>query len=186
MKTKFLNKLNSIKIYLIGNLENENEIDAKNWRHLVTVEFAKLNITCLDPLKRNFENFPQESLNFRQTMKKELADGNYNYVRNIYKNVRRQDLSLVDKSDAIFCVLNPDVPTWGTCEELSVSTKANKPIFLTVKGGKSKTPLWITSMIPENYNFDSIEDAIRRVKDIDAGLYEIDEKYWRLLLPNLR
>jgi hypothetical protein len=55
-----------------------------------------------------------------------------------------------------------------------------------MEGGKNKTPLWMMGMLPHHYIYDSIEDIIVMIKDIDSGRKEIDSDRWRLLKEELR
>ncbi len=69
---------------------------------------------------------------------------------------------------------------------LYTSLLKEKPIFLSIEGGKKKTPLWILGQIPHNYIYDSVEDIVDMVKKIDSGEKEVDSERWRLLREELR
>ena len=100
--------------------------------------------------------------------------------------VRSYDLNLVDRSDFIIAHLLPDVASWGSAEELVTAVRMKKPIFISMEGGKTKTPLWIMGMIPHNYIYDSIEEIMDMIKQIDSGEKKIDSDRWRLLRKELR
>ena len=53
-------------------------------------------------------------------------------------------------------------------------------------GGKSKTPLWLMGMMPHQYIYDSIEDVVAMLGEIDDGNKEIDSDRWRLLRKDMR
>ena len=55
-----------------------------------------------------------------------------------------------------------------------------------MEGGKEATPLWMMGMVPHHYIYDSVEDIISMIKDIDDGKKEIDSDRWRLLREDLR
>ena len=61
-----------------------------------------------------------------------------------------------------------------------------KPIFVTIEGGKEKTPLWMLAMFPHKYIYDTIEEAIEMIERIDDGDKEIDSDRWRLLKKEYR
>ena len=67
----------------------------------------------------------------------------------------RYDLNLVDRSDFIIAHILPDVASWGSAEELVTAVRMKKPIFISMEGGKSQTPLWILGMLPHNYIYNS-------------------------------
>jgi hypothetical protein len=78
------------------------------------------------------------------------------------------------------------VASWGSAEELVTAVRMKKPIFISMEGGKAKTPLWIMGMIPHNYIYDSIEEIMEMIKQIDSGEKKIDSDRWRLLRKELR
>ena len=55
-----------------------------------------------------------------------------------------------------------------------------------MEGGKHKTPLWMMGMLPHNYIYDSIEEVVDMVKQIDSGAKKIDSDRWRLLKKDIR
>ena len=55
-----------------------------------------------------------------------------------------------------------------------------------MEGGKHATPLWIMGMLPHHYIYDSIEEVVDMVKQIDSGKKDIDSDRWRLLRKELR
>ena len=61
-----------------------------------------------------------------------------------------------------------------------------KPIFISMEGGKSQTPLWIMGMLPHHYIYDSIDDVLNMIKQINDGKKPIDSDRWRLLREDLR
>ena len=69
---------------------------------------------------------------------------------------------------------------------LVTAVRMKKPIFISMEGGKVKTPLWIMGMIPHNYIYDSIEEIMEMIKQIDSGEKKIDSDRWRLLRRDLR
>ena len=67
--------------------------------------------------------------------------GYYNDVVERMTRVRSYDLNLVDRSDFIIAHLLPDVASWGSAEELVTAVRMKKPVFISMQGGKAKTPL---------------------------------------------
>jgi hypothetical protein len=61
-----------------------------------------------------------------------------------------------------------------------------KPVFMFVEGGKKQVPLWILGMIPHNFIFDTLDDIILKLNEINDGKEKIDPKYWRLLRKDYR
>jgi len=59
-------------------------------------------------------------------------------------------------------------------------------MFIAMEGGKKNTPLWLMGMIPHQYIYDTIDDVINMISEIDDGNKEIDSYRWRLLRKELR
>ena len=93
----------------------------------------------------------EEDEGARQRMADDLANGYYGDVAERMSIVRSYDLNLVDRSDFIVAHIVPDVASWGSAEELVTAVRMKKPTFVSVEGGKNKTPLWLLGMMPHNY-----------------------------------
>jgi len=102
------------------------------------------------------------------------------------RTVRNYDLNLVDRSDFIIAHILPEVASWGSAEELVTAVRAKKPIFISMEGGKAKTPLWIMGMIPHNYIYGSVDEVLEMIHQINDGKKSIDSDRWRLLRQDLR
>ena len=61
-----------------------------------------------------------------------------------------------------------------------------KPNFVSVEGGKNKTPLWLLGMMPHNYFYNDIDEVLDMIRKIDSGEKKIDSDRWRLLRKELR
>lgn len=115
-----------------------------------------------------------------------IKDNNYGVVADHMKKVRSFDLSMVDRSDFIICYLNPEVPTFGTMEELSWAARCKKPTFIVIEGGKQKTPFWVMGMFPHKYIYNTFEEVVKTLEKIDDGKIQINSDRWRLFEPHLR
>jgi hypothetical protein len=61
-----------------------------------------------------------------------------------------------------------------------------KPIFISMEGGKSKTPLWMFGMLPHKYIYNNLDEIVDMLYAIDNGSKEIDSDRWRLLRNEYR
>ena len=177
------NILEKTKTYLVGHMQYA---DGKDWRDYVESELHPLNITVFNPYKKPFVKDVEEDDAARQRMSDDMDKGYYSDVVERMTQVRSYDLNLVDRSDFIIAHLLPDVASWGSAEELVTAVRMKKPVFISMQGGKAKTPLWIMGMIPHNYIYDSVEDIMEMIKQIDSGEKKIDSDRWRLLRKDLR
>ena len=161
-------------------------LSGRNWREEVTEKLEPLGITCFDPYKKPFMKDVEEDEASRQEMETWMRTKQYDRVTERMKMVRAYDLNLVDRSDFIIAHLAPDVASWGSAEELTLAVREKKPIFISMKGGKSKTPLWMLGMLPHKYIYNSIDEIVEMISAIDSGNKPIDSDRWRLLKKEYR
>lgn len=175
--------LNGTRLYTIGAMEYE---DGQGWRNTVKTVLEPLGITVFDPYHKPFVNEIKEDQEARTSLKDWMDTGQWDKVAERMKDVRRDDLRLVDLSDFFIVYINPKIPSWGSAEEIYWGNRLKKPIFLFVEGGKSKTPLWIMGTIPHKYIYGSLDEILETIKKINSGEKSIDSDRWRLLKPEFR
>ena len=177
------NVLEKTRTYLVGHMQYA---DGRNWRDAVEEELGKLNITVFNPYKKPFVKDVDEDEEARYKMHEDMGNGYYNDVAERMSTVRSYDLNLVDRSDFIVAHLLPDVASWGSAEEIVTAVRMKKPIFISMQGGKSQTPLWMMGMLPHHYIYDSIEEVLEMIHQINDGKKAIDSDRWSLLRKELR
>lgn len=175
--------LSKTKCYMIGHMQYG---DGQPWRKYVKRHLNPLGITCFDPYIKPFVNDIPEDDEARAKLTRNMDIGNFDEVAEHMKQVRAHDLNLCDRSDLIIGKITPSVPSWGTPEELVTSVRMKKPIFLAIEGGKNKCPLWIMGMIPHKYIYNSEEEIVKMIKNINNGTVKIDSDRWRLLQHQYR
>ena len=122
----------------------------------------------------------------RHEMEAWMKTKQYSRVTERMKVVRSYDLNLVDRSDFIIAHLVPDVASWGSAEEIVTAVRMKKPVFVSMEGGKTKTPLWMLGMFPHKYIYNSLDEIVDMLKAIDDGTKPIDSDRWRLLRKEFR
>ena len=177
------NVLDKTRTYLVGHMQYS---DGRDWREHVEKELESLNITVFNPYKKPFVKDVNEDETARTRMSEDMVNGYYSDVAERMSTVRSYDLNLVDRSDFIIAHLLPDVASWGSAEEIVTAVRMKKPIFISMEGGKTKTPLWMMGMLPHHYIYDSIEEVLDMLQQIDSGAKKIDSDRWRLLRKELR
>ena len=178
-----MNTLFKTRTYLVGHMQYAS---GRNWRDNVEEELRPLGIRIFNPYKKPFVKDVSEDEEDRLSLAHCMEQGYYNDVAERMSTVRSYDLNLVDRSDFIIAHLVPEVASWGSAEEIVTAVRMKKPIFISMEGGKSKTPLWMMGMLPHHYIYDSIEDVLAMIRAIDSGEKEIDSDRWRLLREELR
>ena len=175
--------LEKTRTYLVGHMQYAN---GRDWREYVEEELRPLGIRIFNPYKKPFVKDVNEDESIRAATELNMKRGYFSDVAERMKRIRSYDLNLVDRSDFIIAHLLPEVASWGSAEEIVTAVRMKKPIFVSMEGGKSKTPLWMMGMLPHHYIYDSIEEVVEMIKSIDSGEKEIDSDRWRLLKKELR
>lgn len=178
-----LNLLEGTKTYLVGHMQY---LSGRDWREEVSRNLKALKITCFDPYKKPFVKDVEEDESSREEMESWMATKQYDRVTERMKIVRSYDLNLVDRSDFIIANLVPDVASWGSAEEITTAVRMKKPVFISMEGGKEKTPLWMLGMFPHKYIYNSLDEIIKMLYSIDSGSKNIDSDRWRLLKKEYR
>lgn len=177
------NILYKTKTYLVGHMQY---LSGRDWREEVTEKLTPLSITCFDPYKKPFIKDVAEDEASRKDMETWMKTKQYDRVTDKMKTVRAYDLNLVDRSDFIIAHLVPDVASWGSAEEIVTAVRMKKPIFISMEGGKAKTPLWMLGMLPHKYIYNSLDEVIEMLYAIDNEDKPIDSDRWRLLRKEYR
>ena len=177
------NLLYKTRTYLVGHMQY---LSGRDWRKEVTEKLSPLEIICFNPYEKPFIKDVEEDEASRREMETWMKTKQYDRVTEKMKTVRAYDLNLVDRSDFIIAHLVPDVARWGSAEEIVTAVREKKPVFISMEGGKSKTPLWMLGMLPHKYIYNSIDEIIEMLYAIDSGSKPIDSDRWRLLRKQFR
>jgi hypothetical protein len=161
-------------------------LSGRDWRAEVTESLKPLSITCFNPYEKPFIKDVEEDEASRQEMETWMKTKQYDRATERLKTIRSYDLNLVDRSDFIVAHLVPEVASWGSAEEIVTAVRMKKPIFISMEGGKSKTPLWMLGMLPHKYIYNNVDEIIDMLRAIDRGEKEIDSDRWRLLKKEFR
>ena len=175
--------LNKTRTYLVGHMQYAN---GRGWREEVTPSLIEMGITVFDPYHKPFIDDVIEDEEARLHLADWMKSEEYDRVSERMRRVRNFDLRICDLSDFIIAHINPSVASWGSAEEIVTCCRANKPVFISVEGGKSKTPLWIMGMFPHKYIYNNVQEVIKMLKRIDNEEKIIDSDRWKLLKPEYR
>jgi hypothetical protein len=160
--------------------------DGRSWREIVKSELANRNISFFDPYYKPFIHDVPEDEMARADLKRWMESEQYDLVQQRMWEIRGYDLRLCDICDFFIAHINPAIASWGSAEEMTTIIREKKPLFLSVEGGKKKTPLWIMGKIPHKYIYNDIYEVINTIKYIDDGIIKMSSDRWKLLKPELR
>ena len=177
------NLLYKTRTYLVGHMQY---LSGRDWRKEITDKLEPLNVMCFNPYEKPFMKDVEEDEASREEMETWMRTKQYDRASERMKMVRAYDLNLVDRSDFIIAHLVPDVASWGSAEEIVTAVREKKPVFVSMEGGKSKTPLWMLGMLPHKYIYNSLDEIVDMLYAIDNGSKPIDSDRWRLLRKEFR
>ena len=178
-----MNILNNTKTYLVGHMQYA---DGSGWRKRVRSELEPLGITVFDPYDKPFVKDLNEGPEVRAEFKRKMENEEYDYIQEKMREIRIFDLNLVDRSDFIIAQIGPNVPRWGSAEELVTAVRMKKPVFISVEGGKKACPLWLYGMFSHRYIYNTVDEIVHIIKEINNGNVSINNDRWRLLRPEYR
>ena len=168
------------RFYLVGAIEAEKD-GGKDWRLKVERELSDLGIIFFNPLKKPFVDGIHENNEYRQNLLELRKNRDFAKIREIMVKIRREDLSMVDRSDAIIFNYDPDLLTCGSWEEWFWGLRLRRPSYIVIEKGLERMPLWAFSCVPIEYMFESLDDLCGHLRGIDSGDIAIDLSRWRLL-----
>ena len=180
MKNKGI--LYKTRVYLAGNIEN---CDNLEWRAKISQKLKRLGIVILNPTKKVFLDQVQETEKTRCDLIWERSQGNYKFVHDFMKEVIRKDLRQIDLCDFTIINLDYDKPSFGTIHEIVKASEQRKPLLFLIKD-KKRMPLWIIGLINMDFCFESDEELMDYLKNINSGKEKLDPKYWKILVDELK
>jgi hypothetical protein len=177
------NLLKNTRCYLIGHMQY---VNGEGWRDKVKKGMATRGIKFYDPYFKPFVHDIPEDEGSRAEMLHWMETEQWDLVQQRMWAVRGYDLRLCDVCDFFIAHIIPNVASWGSAEELTTIIRQKKPLFLSVEGGKKKTPLWLMGTIPHKYIYNSVDEIIDTVGYIDDGVIKMTSDRWKLLRPDVR
>lgn len=175
--------LQNTRCYLIGHMQYS---DGQSWREQVKRKLQTTGIKFFDPYHKPFLHDIPEDAQAREKLLAMMDAGDYDSVAEWMKEIRNYDLRLCDICDFFIAHIQPAVASWGSAEEITTIIRQKKPLFLSVEGGKSKTPLWLMAIMPHKYVYNSVDEIIDVITAIDRRQIELSSDRWKLLKPELR
>lgn len=181
-------KISGAVFYLAGPLDDPKldvEKDCKQWRNKLK-ELLKENnikITCLDPTQKLSSLTNQIEDDHKQLIQLQ-KDGNFIELRKRMKVIVKQDLRVVDLSDALVVMIDPDVHLCGTYNELINAVNQKKPIFIYCPKGKVRMPRWVFGLVHYDQYFQTLEDLVNYLSKLNNGTIELNDK-WVLIRKEL-
>jgi len=177
------NVLYRTRCYLIGHMQYS---DGRGWRDDVKSRLGDRGITFFDPYHKPFIHEIPEDEKSRDEMHNWMETEQYDLVQQRMWHVRSHDLRLCDVCDFFIAHIIPEKASWGSAEEITTVIRQKKPLFLSIEGGKKRTPLWLMAIMPHKYIYNNMDEVVSMLSSIDDGIVRINSDRWKLLKPELR
>jgi len=177
--------LDGAVVYLGGPIDRAFD-DGLAWRIAIKKDFeAKgIQLVCLDPTNK-FVGIKGEvgEEKIEQQILREKED--WHGLKELVKPIVRMDLRMVDLCDILIAKIDVNVHMCGTYHEIVVAIQEKKPILLIIEGGKKNCPGWLFGVIDHEFMFDSIEECLNYLDQVNRGETILDDK-WVLIRPEIK
>jgi hypothetical protein len=137
------------------------------WRNIITPLLNKRGIIVFDPCNKPLKSAQSET-NKEQRLSW-VAEGRFDLVRDFMKEVRGQDLRMINKSDFVIAYIDVNSHLCGSYEEIAIANHEKKPILVFVEGGKAVVPWWLMGQLPLEHIFGSMEEVLEYLDDVDSS-----------------
>lgn len=165
-------------VYLCGAMSLATD-DGIGWRDYVIPKLKSVGVDIADPTRKTTAGISEvgdDKEHFRELILEEKFDD----LKDKFMPVARWDLRSVDKADFLIVCYDPNIPSVGTIDEITIANLQRKPIL--VKYDKTQldkfNPWIIVRVKPENL-FSSWEAMFDYLTNVDNGI-DIDKDLWTL------
>lgn len=181
---ELLKNYSSFHVYLAGPIDFVDDA-GKGFRAELTKKLIKLGVSknmILDPTDKpvtyeGYKDFDTEKDHYYSLRK----HGQWDELEKLAQMTMHVDLRLVDKSDLIIAVINPDVPMFGTIHEIVQARAQKKPVVLIDPRGREGTSIWALGLVGYKRIFRTTDEAIDYLRDIFNGTLDTDDTEWLFL-----
>lgn len=169
----------------IGPMEKDRS-GGSSYRNRVANELQPLGIRCWNHYNSPIDCDISEGDNELFSKFSQLRqDGDFEGLAK-YRQIRHNDLALIDKCDFVICQLDMETLSCGTWEELFLANRHKKPILVYCVQGKKSIPFWMWWTLPVKYFYNDLDEILSMIKKIDCGEIIIDSDRWKLLKQDYR
>lgn len=107
--------------------------------------------------------------------------GQWDELEKMCQMTMHVDLRLVDKSDVLIAVLNPDVPMFGTIHEIVAARQQKKPVLIVDPRGREGTSIWAIGLVGYKNIFKTIDEVVAYFSDVINEKITLDHTEWLFL-----
>lgn len=159
-------RLAGMRIYLSGPMDRVPD-GGIVWRQEITPILQDYGLIVFDPVNKPIATCQDET--DQSERRRWTREGRWDLVRQFVKEIRGQDLRMVNTCDFLILRVDPDVHMAGSYEEAAIANHEKKPILVWTVGGKERTPWWLFGMLPHEHIFGSREDLLAYLDHVDTA-----------------
>lgn len=182
--SEILKNYGSFLVYLAGPIDFVDDRGI-GFRKVIKEKLLKMGLTknmILDPTDKpvrycGYSDFDTEKDHYYSLRK----HGHWDELEKMCQMTMHVDLRLVDKSDVVIAVMNPDVPMFGTIHEIVAARQQKKPVLLIDPRGREGTSIWAIGLVGYKHIFKTIDNATDYLSDILHGKMDADHTEWLFL-----
>jgi hypothetical protein len=169
--------------YLSGAIDRAPDL-GKGWRNEFITKTLHLNMQVIDPCNKPASCVHEVTGDVR-TVSTMREKGEWHELQRFVKQFRREDLRFTDVSDFLVVYIDPNVPSYGTLDELFTAEDQKKPCLCIVKGGLAALPTWLFGVFNLDEVFATIDECVSYLNKIDSGEIKMDRR-WVVFRKQLR
>lgn len=181
LATFSMNKLRNMRGTLSGAIDRVSD-DGKEWRRKIKKLCKKKNlgIKFLDPCDKpkhlGQEIGPEKK---RMEMLKKRGVKFWKEAQQEVKKFKKIDYRMIDICDFYLLYIDINVHMCGSYFECKVAEEERKPIFVILSPGleKEDLPTWLVDLVNYNEIFQSIEECVDYLKEINDGKIPLDNRW---------
>lgn len=163
---KRLHRLVGMSAYTCGAMDRVPD-GGIEWRRLLTPELNGRGVIVYNPADKPLRTCQDETS--REERLEWIRRGDYHLIRKFMREVRGQDLRMVNRCDFMIVRVDPDVHMCGSYEEMAIGNHEKKPILVWTVGGKDRTPWWLFGQLPHEMIFGSREELLAYLDHVDTA-----------------
>ncbi len=159
-------RLAGTRTYLCGAMDRVPD-GGVPWREEITPVLQEKGVIVFDPAHKPIASVQDET--DKSERERWTREGDWEKIRRFVKEIRGQDLRMVNTCDFVIARVDPDVHMCGSYEEMAIANHEKKPILVWTVGGKHRTPWWLFGMLPHEHIFGSREDLLAYLDHVDTA-----------------
>jgi hypothetical protein len=157
--------------------------DGIQWRQYIKEQCKnkKLEIKFFDPCNKP-KSLGSETGIEKILVRNMINNGEWEKAKEFVKTFRHYDLRAIDWCDFVIVKIDINSHLCGTYDEIFLAEREHKAILVIMGEGQTKKdiPAWLVAFINEKEIFESPDECINYLCDMDSGKIQLDSRWVKL------